>query len=151
MPAHVGSKLAAECSAASAFAAAVPTPQFVEIRHELLGPATRIATLFHEFELLVQRGWAHVDQTTASLREGATGAARFERANAGLYIDSVYDGNFDVSLIGERVLHSYERLGAAKAFGASLTPAEVRSIAAVYSPSADRLTPHLWRQLLAQS
>lgn len=151
MPAHVGGRLAAEASTASALAAAMPTPQFVEIRHELLGPATRIAALFGEFELLVQRGWAHVDQTAASLREGATTVARFERANAGLYIDSIYDGNFDVSLIGERVLHSYERLGAAKAFGASLTPAQVKSIVAAYSPSAELLTPHLWRQLLAQS
>lgn len=151
MPAHVSSKLAAETSTASALAAAISTPQFDEIRHELLGPAARIAALFHEFELLVQRGWAHIDQTTTSLREGPVAAAHFERANAGLYIDSIYDGNFDASLIGERVLHSYERLGAAKAFGASLTPSQVQSIVTIYSPSADRLTPHLWRQLLAQN
>jgi hypothetical protein len=151
MPAHVDRRLAAETSTASAIAAAMPTPQFVEVRHELLGPATRIAALFGEFELLVKRGWAHVDQTAVSLRKGEAAVARFERANAGLYIDSIYDGNFDVSLIGERVLNSYERLGAAKAFGASLTPAQVRSIVAAYSPSADLLTPHLWRQLLAQS
>jgi hypothetical protein len=151
MPAHVRSSLAAQTSTANAVAAAMPTPQFVEIRHELLGPAARIAALFHEFELLVQRGWAHVDQLDASLRNGLTQDARFERVNSGLYIDSIYDGNFDLSLIGERVLHSYERLGAAKTFRSSLTPAEVRSIAAAYSPSADRLRPHLWRQLLAKT
>ncbi len=151
MPSRPGARLAAAVAAASAAATAIPTPAFLAIRHELTGPAARVATLFHDFELLAQQGWSHSSQTIGSLRGGEAAVASFERSNAGLYIDSVYDGAFDASLIGERVLHSYERLGAGRAFGASLTPAQVRSIVAVYSPKACRLVPHLWRELLAQT
>lgn len=151
MPAHVSARLASETAVATASAEAMPAPAFLTARHELLGPAARIAALFHDFELLVQRGWSHTNQTAGSLRHGPATVAAFERSNAGLYIDGIYDGNFDVSLIGERVLHSYERLGGAHAFGKSLTPTEVSSLAAAYSPQTDRLVPHLWRALLAQS
>lgn len=147
MPASASARLAAQISAASAAAQALPTPAFIATRHELIGPAQRVADLFYGFELLTRRGWAHLDQAVVAMRGGSSAVARFERANAGLYIDSVYDGNFNAALIGERVLHSYRRLGAAQAFGASLTPAEVHSIAAAYAP-ADRLTPHLWQRLL---
>lgn len=151
LPARPSSGLAAEAAAAAAAAQAIPTPAFVQERHELTGPAQRIATLFDDFLLLVQRGWGHTHQTIDALLGGSASAASFERVNAGLYIDSIYDGNFFVSLIGERVLHSYERLGGASSFGSSLTLAEVESIVSAYSPAADRLTPHLWRALLAQT
>lgn len=151
MPSRPDAHLATAVAAASAAAEAIPTPPFLAIRHELTGPATRVATLFHDFQLLVQQGWSHSSQTIGSLRGGEAAVARFERSNAGLYVDSVYDGNFDASLIGERVLHSYERLGAARAFGVSLTASQVRSIVAVYSPRTCRLVPHLWRELLAQT
>jgi hypothetical protein len=147
LPASAGARLQAEVSAASAAAQALPAPAFVATRHELIGPAQRIANLFYSFELLTRRGWAHLDQAVAAMRAGSSAVAHFERANAGLYVDSVYDGNFDAALIGERVLSSYERLGGAHAFGASLTPAEVHSIASAYAP-ADRLAPHLWQSLL---
>lgn len=143
--------LATEAAEAAAAAQAIPTPAFVQERHELTGPAQRVATLFDDFLLLVQRGWGHTHQTIDALLGESASAASFERANAGLYIDSIYDGNFFVSLIGERVLHSYERLGGASSFGSSLTPAEVKSIVSAYSPDADLLTPHLWRALLAQT
>jgi hypothetical protein len=151
LPGRPSIGLATEAAEAAAAAQAIPTPAFVQERHELTGPAQRIATLFDDFLLLVQRGWDHTHQTIAALRGKSVPTASFERANAGLYIDSIYDGNFFVSLIGERVLHSYERLGGASSFGASLTPAEVESIVSAYSPGADRLTPHLWRALLAET
>lgn len=150
LPAHPGPRLAAQISAAHAAAEALPAPAFLEYRHKLIGPAWRISTLFQEFELLAKHGWAHVDQATGALRHGPAAAASFERANTGLYIDSIYDGHFDASLIGERVLNSYKRLGEQRAFGSSLTPAAVRSISLSYSPKAMRLTPHLWQELLAQ-
>ncbi len=148
LPASAGARLQAQVSAATGAAQALPAPAFVAARHELIGPAQRVANLFYGFELLTRRGWAHLDQAVVAMRGDSSTVAQFERANAGLYIDGVYDGNFDAALIGERVLHSYERLGGAHAFGASLTPAEVKSIAAVYAP-ADRLTPHLWQNLLS--
>ena len=43
---------------------------------------------------------------------------------------------------------AYKRLGGPKAFGAILTPAEVRAIAAAYSPSAEQLQPHPWQGLV---
>lgn len=149
LPARPGGRLAAQISAAQAAAEALPGPAFLQFRHKLIGPAGRIASLFYEFELLAKHGWAHVDQATGSIQHGPATAASFERANAGLYIDSIYDGHFDASLIGERVLSSYRRLGEQHAFGSSLTPARVRSIALAYSPNAIRLTPHLWQELLA--
>lgn len=150
LPAHPGPRVAAQISAAHSAAEALPAPAFLEYRHMLIGPAGRISTLFQEFELLAKHGWAHVDQAAGTLRHGPAAAASFERANAGLYIDSIYDGSFDASQIGERVLNSYKRLGEQHAFGSSLTPSRVRSISLAYSPRALLLTPHLWQELLAQ-
>jgi hypothetical protein len=148
LPASASGGLAAQVSAVDGAAQALPAPAFLGARHELIGPAQRVANLFYSFELLSQRGWAHVDQAVVAMRDRPPAVAHFERINASLYIDSVYDGNFDVALIGERVLSSYERLGGAHAFGSALTPVEVQSIAAAYAPS-DRLTPHLWQSLLS--
>jgi hypothetical protein len=150
LPEHPDVALLQGVRIANDAAQALPAPAFLEVRHELIGPAERISSLFHSFELLTQRGWAHIDQAVATLSRGPASVASFERLNAGLYIDSVYDGSFDASLIGERVLNSYKRLGGGPAFGSSLTPAQVSSIATTYSPAAIRLTPHLWRELLAQ-
>lgn len=151
LPAHPSARLASEVAAASSAAQALPAPAFLEVRHELIGPAERVAALFHEFFVLSQHGWAHVNQAIAALRSGPAAVARFERANAGLYVESIYDAHFSASLIGERVLSSYERLAKeAGRFGSSLTGAEVEGIASAYSPQAVRLTPHLWRELLSQ-
>lgn len=148
LPASASARLGAQVSAASGAAQALPAPAFIGARHELIGPAQRVADLFYDFELLTQRGWAHLDQALLAMQGGRSVVAHFERTNAGLFIDSVYDGNFDAALIGERFLHSYQRLGGVHAFGASLTPSEVQSIATAYGPS-DRLEPHLWQNLLS--
>lgn len=150
LPADPGPRLAARAASANAAAHALPTPAFVEIRHELIGPAERIASLFSDFELLTQRGWAHVDQAVTVLRGGSAAVASFERSNAGLYINGIYDAHFEASLIGEHILSSYERLGGPQAFGSSLTPAQVHSLLTAFSPQTIRLTPHLWKRLLAE-
>lgn len=150
LPAHPGSRLAAQVASANAAAHALQAPAFVEIRHELIGPAERIALLFGNFELLTQRGWAHVDQAVTVLQHGPAAIASFERSNAGLYINGIYDAHFEASLIGEHILSSYERLGGPQAFGSSLTPAQVHSLLTAFSPQTVRLTPHLWKQLLAE-
>lgn len=150
LPRHPSARLEQQVLAADAAAQALPAPAFLEARHELIGPAERIAGLFHSFELLVQHGFAHLDQTVRAIRHGHVAAARFERASSGLYVDSVYDGHFDASLIGEHFVNSYERLEEEHASGPTLAPAVLNSILAAFSPQLARLTPHLWRGLLAQ-
>lgn len=150
LPAHPGPRLAQQVAFARAAAQALATPAFVEIRHELIGPGQRIAAAFGDFELLAQRGWAHVNQAVGALRHGPAAVASFERANAGLYINGIYDAHFEVSQIGEHVLSTYRRLGGPQEFGSSLTRAQVHSIYVTFSQQALRLTPHLWKQLLAE-
>lgn len=150
LPARASSALGRRVAAANGAAEAVPTPPFLEVRHELIGPAERISTLFHNFEVLAQHGWAHLDQAVGAMQHGSRQVAAFERANSGLYIDSIHDGHLAISEIGEKVLHSYERLGAGAAFGASLTPRQVSSIVAAFSPQADQLSPRHWRELPPQ-
>lgn len=139
----------AKISAASAAAAAMPSPTFLTYIHELTGPGARIARLFRSFSLLSKRGWSHVAEYAKAINEGAASAA-FDRSNSGLYIDSIYNGSFDLSLIGEKVLASYEHLGEAEEFGSALTSAEVESIVKAYSPEADELQPHDWQELAAK-
>ena len=59
-----------------------------------------------------------------------------------LYIDSVYDGHFDASLIGKSLLKGYTELGGSAAFGGTLSEAEVQALARAYSPEAEQLHPH---------
>ncbi len=68
-------------------------------------------------------------------------AVRFLRANANLYIGCVYDGHYNLSVIGEDLLNAYRRLGGAAAFGAALRPGEVESLVQFYSPAEARLAP----------
>ncbi len=70
-------------------------------------------------------------------------AARFARANVNLYIESVYDGHFELAQISEKLHKAYENLGGPSAFGGSLTPAEVNAVAAAYSEASARLRPHV--------
>ncbi len=72
----------------------------------------------------------------------STAAARFLRANAALYIYCVYDGHYNLSLVGKVVQSAYRKLGGAPAFGASLTPSQVEALARAYSIPAVRLEPH---------
>ena len=59
-----------------------------------------------------------------------------------LYIYCVYDGHYDLSLIGKAVQSAYRKLGGAPAFGASLTQSQVEALARAYSIPAVRLEPH---------
>ena len=108
----------------------------------LTGPAAGIAGLFRPFSKLTERGWtltgAAIDQITA----GPPATATFARENVALYIDAIYDGHFDASLIGKSLLKGYRRLGGGPAFGATLTEAQVQALARAYSPAAEQLHPH---------
>jgi hypothetical protein len=69
-------------------------------------------------------------------------AAQFLRRNAALYIYCVYDGHYDLSLIGKALQRAYRTLGGPAAFGGSLTPSEVEALARAYSIASSRLAPH---------
>ena len=71
--------------------------------------------LLKAYAVLTQRGWrflaaALTNQTTARGRT-TTAAAQFLRANAGLYIYCVYDGHYDLSLVGKALQDAYRKLG----------------------------------------
>ena len=68
-------------------------------------------------------------------------ALRFVRANASLYIGGVYDGHYNLSVIGERMREAYAQLGGAAKFGRALRSALVSQLAAFYSPGVTRLAP----------
>ncbi len=107
--------------------------------YDLTGPASDLASLLQDFNVLAVRGWQVILEAAQG---GGTPAARsFERENAGLYVDCVYNGNFDLGLLGKSLLKSYERLGGPAAFGRVLSEARVRRLAATYSPAAFDL-PH---------
>jgi hypothetical protein len=112
----------------------------------LTGPATALGGLLKAYAVLTQRGWrflaaALTGQTTARGRT-TTAAAQFLRANAGLYIYCVYDGHYDLSLVGKALQDAYRKLGGQPAFGRSLTQRQVEALASAYSIPATRLTPH---------
>jgi hypothetical protein len=125
-------------AAARAEAVVIP-PIFRAESYALTGPATQLAGLVQDWGAVAVRGWQLVDE---AVRGASTPAASsFVRENAGLYIDCVYNGNFDLGLLGKSLLKSYERLGGQAAFGQSLTEAQVDRLAAVYAPAVFDL-PH---------
>jgi hypothetical protein len=83
-----------------------------------------------------------VSASTTSAVGIAPPAAQFLRANAGLYIYCIYDGHYDLSLIGKALLGAYRTLGGAPAFGAALPQSQVEALARSYSIPSSRLAPH---------
>lgn len=108
----------------------------------LTGPAVGVEALLKGYVILTRRGWQYIAAASGPGNGAATAAARFVRANAGLYVYSVYDGHYDLSLVGKALLGAYTKLGGAPAFGASLTPGQVEALARAYSIPSSRLTPH---------
>lgn len=125
---------------AAARAQAIVLPaSFRPENYALTGPASDLASLVQRFNALAVRGWLLVLEAVQG--GGTVAATGFARENAGLYIDCVYNGNFDLGLLGKSLLKSYERLGGPAAFGSSLSEARVRRLAATYSPAVFEL-PH---------
>jgi hypothetical protein len=152
-------------NAANTRAKALLEPAFLAGTSKLTGPAAGVAGIYENYEQLAQRGWAMTNaavQTIANATANrssaanqsaaangnataharATAQASFERANAPLYIDAIYDAHFDLSLLGKSLLSGYEKLGGPAAFGAALTQNQVNALAAAYSIPAVRLEPH---------
>ena len=154
-------------AAAAIHAGALALPTFVTVEAGLTGPAAGIGGLLKRYAILTRRGWRFIaaavragsasgagsaGTTGANGASGATGAgttgagsasgASFLRANAGLYIYCIYDGHYDLSLVGKSFVAAYRKLGGAAAFGAELTTARVAALARAYSIPAVRLAPH---------
>ena len=118
---------------------------------ELTGAGSAIAGVYELGAGLAAHGLTYVQAALAAARGGSPAARAFLRANVNTYIISVYDGNFDLSLLGKMLASAYTRLGGSKAFHGSLTPKEVAELEAAYSPAATELRPHPWQGLVEQS
>jgi hypothetical protein len=126
----------------AAHAIVLPTLMGETQARSLTGPAAGVTGLYRTFHGLTERGWTLVAAAGEQVDSGPAAAARFARENVALYIDSVYDGHFDAALVGKSLLAGYVKLGGARAFGATLTQAEVDALDRAYSPAGEQLHPH---------
>jgi hypothetical protein len=125
-------------------------PALVAHADELTGAGSEIAGVYELSSGLIDHGWAQIEATLAETKGDSPAARAFLRANVDTYIISVYDGNFDLSLVGKMLQQAYKRLGGTEGFGNALTPAQVAGLARAYSPSVDRLRPHPWQRLVTE-
>lgn len=139
LPRRAGPTLRARVGHAQRSAAALTLPGAVLTEGFLTGPAVSLAGMLKAYVRLAQRGWQHLAQALAA--EGQS-TARFLRANSPLYIYCVYDGHYNLSLVGKALLNAYAKLGGAPSFGGSLTQSQVEALARAYSTPAVRLQPH---------
>ncbi|HTR90062.1 MAG TPA: hypothetical protein VMG62_08145, partial [Solirubrobacteraceae bacterium] len=110
-----------------------------------------LAGLFRGYRGFSERGWrltlTAIEQIRAGEHPGASprakAAAKFARENVGLYIESVYDGHFELAQIEKKLRKAYANLGGPAVFGSSLTAAEVEDLAGAYSEATARLHPHV--------
>ena len=127
---------------ATAKAAAVAVPPFLAEPRSLTGPAAGVAGLYESYERLVPRSWRLVSAALDTIATGPSSAAGYARTNSSFYIDAIYDGHFNLSLVGKSLLAGYEKLGGASSFGARLPPGRLATLAAAYSIPSVRLEPH---------
>ena len=130
---------------AATSAAHVPTPPMLgEAQADsLTGAGAGLAGLFRNYIGLTTRGWTLTGAAIDQIEHGSPTDARFARENVGLYIESVYDGHFDLAQIGRHLTDGYRRLGGPAAFGRALTQAEVDALGDAYSEANVRLHPHV--------
>jgi len=135
----------APVAAATTSAARIPTPPVLgEAQADsLTGAGAGLAGLFRNYIGLTTRGWTLTSAAIDQIEHGSPASARFARENVGLYIESVYDGHFDLAQIDKHLTDGYRRLGGPAAFGSALTQAEVQQIAGSYSEASARLHPHV--------
>jgi hypothetical protein len=135
----------APIAAALRSAEGIQTPALFEEAEarSLTGPAAQLAGLFHLFSTLAQRGWQLIGAAIDQIEHGSATSARFARENVALYIDSVYDGHFDLAQIGKHLRTGYRALGGPAAFEEALSGSEVDELADTYSEATDRLHPHV--------
>jgi hypothetical protein len=150
LPANVSAVASSPAAVrAVANAARLPIPAlFSEAQaRALTGPASQIAGLYRSYALLSTRGWKLLYASLMQIESGTPAAARFARANAALYIESIYDAHFTLAQVGKKLTAGYEKLGGSADFGAALTQAQVDALARTYSEASDRLHPHVVARL----
>jgi len=135
----------APIAAAAASAAQIKTPPLLGEAQavSLTGPGSPLAGLFRTYTGLATRGWTLIAAAIDQIEHGSPADARFARENIGLYIESVYDGHFDLAQIDKHLHDGYRELGGQSQFGSSLTQAEVDALGAAYSEATARLHPHV--------
>ncbi len=131
-------------AAAEASAERIPTPSLLNEAEamSLTGPGSPLAGLFRTYTGLVTRGWTLIAAAIDQIEHGSPASARFARANVALYIDSVYDGQFDLAQIDKHLHDGYHELGGQPEFGSALTQTEVDALGAAYSEATAQLHPH---------
>jgi hypothetical protein len=131
-------------AAAAESAAKIELPALLEETQAaaLTGPASQLAGVFRTFTRLTTRGWKLIGAALEQIEHGSPASARFARENVALYIESVYDGHFDLAQLDKKLLAGYRKLGGPTAFGGALTQGEVDALANAYSEATDRLHPH---------
>ncbi|MGH2831695.1 MAG: hypothetical protein ACRDK2_02890 [Solirubrobacteraceae bacterium] len=148
-PSKISDSLRSQVSVASSrannikapgFMVSVPGPIVLQ-KPRLTGPAAGVAGLFQSYASLSRHGWKIIGTVLDGLRTGQPQATRFLHANADLYLSSVYDGHFDLALIGKSLFDAYNQLGGSKLFGNSLTEAQIQSLEQFYGKDL-RLEPH---------
>lgn len=151
LPKRMSTRLRDGVKAASEVAGALPAPRFMSKQSNLTGPASGIAGVYEDYDRLAERGWRLTETGVQGIISGPLSVARYVRANSPLYIDAVYDGHFDLSLIGKKLLDGYEKIeklstekkfAGIGGFGSRLTKREIAALAAAYSIPAVRLEPH---------
>ncbi len=138
-----GARAPAAAAAASAAKVRVPPLMSEAQSPSLTGPGSPLASMFRTYANLVTRGWTLIDAAIEQIEHGTPASAQFARANVALYIDSVYDGQFDLAQIDKRLHEGYRELGGQSEFGSALTQAEVDALGAAYSEATARLHPHV--------
>jgi hypothetical protein len=136
-----------EAAARSAARVRVPAQLGEAQVASLTGPASDLAGLFRAFSGLTATGWKLIDAAIGQMEHGSPAGAAFAKANVALYIESVYDGQFDLAQVGKHLRDAYRKLGGSAAFGRALTQEEVDALARVYSEPAERLHPHVGLRL----
>jgi hypothetical protein len=118
-----------------------PGPMTETESRYLTGPGAPLASIYRQYTGLVGHGWTQIAAMSAQLEHGGPAAKRFARENVALYIESVYDGQFDLGQIQKRLKKGYDEVGGQQALGSRLTQAEVSALEALYSEARTRLSP----------
>jgi hypothetical protein len=150
LPSTISASLRRQVSVASFRASHIQAPAYMifapgptagRAQGRFTGPAAGVAGLFQAYASLSQRGWKILQTTVDGIANGQPRDARFLRGNADLYLTCIYDGHFDLALIGRSLLDSYNKLGGSKLFGSSLTEARIASLERFYAKDLG-LEPH---------
>ncbi len=145
LPADTNAIPRAPIAAAGRAAAAIASPPVFDEANAatLTGAGAKLAGMFNSFSGLSEHGWRLTGAAIEQIEHGTAASARFARENAGLYIESIYDGHFILAKVGKQLLDGYRTLGGPAAFGAALTQREVDTLADAYSEASNRLHPHV--------